>query len=137
MTDENGAPHVILTGGASSTPEVLPLLMLDKLILFPMAAMPIRLTDPNEKRLIDEAVLGPKMVAVLTLRESGGVSNALDAAFEFIHKVGWLLHAEQLIAKARELPAEEFRGILQPALTPHPFVPLQRQSKTRHGSPQN
>jgi len=82
MTDENGAPHVILTGGASSTPEVLPLLMLDKLILFPMAAMPIRLTDPNEKRLIDEAVLGPKMVAVLTLRESGGVSNALDAAFD-------------------------------------------------------
>jgi len=82
MTDENGAPHVILTGGASSPPEVLPLLMLDKLILFPMAAMPIRLTDPNEKRLIDEAVLGPKMVAVLTLRESGGVSNALDAAFD-------------------------------------------------------
>ena len=32
-----------------------------------------------------------------------GVHNALDAAFEFIHKVGGLLHAEELIAKLKSL----------------------------------
>ena len=32
-----------------------------------------------------------------------GVHHALDAAFEFIHKVGGLLHAEQLIAKLKSL----------------------------------
>jgi len=30
-----------------------------------------------------------------------GAHHALDAAFEFIHKVGGLLHAEQLIAKLK------------------------------------
>lgn len=32
-----------------------------------------------------------------------GAHEALDAAFEFIHKVGGLLHAEQLIAKLKSL----------------------------------
>lgn len=32
-----------------------------------------------------------------------GVHDALDAAFEFIHKVGGVLHAEQLIAKLKSL----------------------------------
>ena len=32
-----------------------------------------------------------------------GAHHALDAAFEFIHKIGGLLHAEQLIAKLKSL----------------------------------
>lgn len=32
-----------------------------------------------------------------------GAHQALDAAFEFMHKVGGLLHAEQLIAKLKSL----------------------------------
>ena len=32
-----------------------------------------------------------------------GAHHALDAAFEFIHKVGGVLHAEELIAKLKSL----------------------------------
>lgn len=39
----------------------------------------------------------PKTVAPV------GAHHALDAAFEFIHKVGGVLHAEQLIAKLKSL----------------------------------
>lgn len=82
MTDEGQTPQVIITDRDPYIPEILPLLMLDKVVLFPMAAMPIRLTEESEKKLIDEAVLGPKMVAVLTLRESGEDSISLDAAYD-------------------------------------------------------
>jgi len=44
---------------------------------------------------------GPKAAAKATAPE--GVHHALDAAFEFIHKVGGVLHAEQLIAKLKSL----------------------------------
>ena len=42
---------------------------------------------------------GTKVVAKATAPQ--GVHHALDAAFEFIHKVGGVLHAEQLIAKLK------------------------------------
>jgi transposase len=44
---------------------------------------------------------GSKPAAKATAPE--GVHHALDAAFEFIHKVGGMLHAEQLIAKLKSL----------------------------------
>jgi transposase len=44
---------------------------------------------------------GSKVAAKATAPE--GVHHALDATFEFIHKVGGLLHAEQLIAKLKSL----------------------------------
>ena len=44
---------------------------------------------------------GTKVAAKATA--PGGVHHALDAAFEFIHKVGGILHAEQLIAKLKSL----------------------------------
>ena len=44
---------------------------------------------------------GTKTAAKATAPQ--GVHHALDAAFEFIHKVGGVLHAEQLIAKLKSL----------------------------------
>lgn len=44
---------------------------------------------------------GTKVAAKATAPQ--GVHDALDAAFEFIHKVGGVLHAEQLIAKLKSL----------------------------------
>ena len=44
---------------------------------------------------------GPKVAVKATAPE--GVHHALDAAFEFIHKVGGVFHAEQLIAKLKSL----------------------------------
>lgn len=44
---------------------------------------------------------GTKVAAKATAPQ--GVHHALDAAFEFIHKVGGVLHAEQLIAKLKSL----------------------------------
>jgi transposase len=41
--------------------------------------------------------IAPKAVA------PAGAHHALDAAFEFIHKVGGVLHAEELIAKLKSL----------------------------------
>ena len=44
---------------------------------------------------------GTKAAAKATAPQ--GVHHALDAAFEFIHNVGGVLHAEQLIAKLKSL----------------------------------
>lgn len=44
---------------------------------------------------------GPKAAAKPTAPQS--VHDALDSAFEFVHKVGGLLNAEQLIAKLKSL----------------------------------
>lgn len=44
---------------------------------------------------------GTKIAAKATAPQ--GAHDALDAAFEFIHKVGGVLHAEQLIAKLKLL----------------------------------
>lgn len=43
----------------------------------------------------------PKAVAPV------GAHHALDAAFEFIHKVGGVLHAEQLIAKLKSFKEKQ------------------------------
>ena len=44
---------------------------------------------------------GPKAAAKPTAPQS--VHDALDSAFEFVHKVGGLLNAEQLIGKLKAL----------------------------------
>ena len=40
--------------------------------------------------------------------------------------------AEELISQAWEFPAQEPCRILQPPLTPHPAMPLQRQAQAQH-----
>lgn len=82
MTDGNESPEVIITGNSSDTSTILPLLILENSVLFPLAAMPIRLTEENDKKVIDAGALGPKMVAVLTLRPGNGDSKSLDAAYD-------------------------------------------------------
>ena len=53
--------------------------------------------------------------------------EALAAAREFAVLFGQFHDAEQLIAKPREFMPQQPRGIFQPALTPDPAVPFQRQ----------
>ncbi|HOF39687.1 MAG TPA: endopeptidase La [Candidatus Hydrogenedentes bacterium] len=127
MTGDNSAPHVVLTDGTASTPELLPLLMLRKQVLFPMAALPIRLTDPHEKRLIDEAVLGPKMVALLTLREQDGEAQGLDAAYDTGTTARILqlqrLPDDSLVVLLQAL--SRFRPLGLTRREPYPFVRVQ------------
>ncbi len=82
MADGNDSSQATITGGSGHAPETLPLLLLNKIVLFPLAAMPIRLTEESDKRLIDEAALGHKMLAVLTVRQDNGKARALDAAYD-------------------------------------------------------
>ena len=82
MSQSKNSPETIIADDAGDTPDTLPLLLIENVVLFPMAAMPIRLTDAGEKQLIDEAALGIKMVAVLTLRQDDEKSKNLDAAYD-------------------------------------------------------
>jgi ATP-dependent Lon protease len=92
-----------------------------------MAALPIRLTDPHEKRLIDEAVLGPKMVALLTLREQDGEAQGLDAAYDTGTTARILqlqrLPDDSLVVLLQAL--SRFRPLGLTRREPYPFVRVQ------------
>ena len=75
-------------------PDVLPLLLLRELVPFPMSIIPMRITRESEGKLIDEAVMGNKLVALLTKRE-GVEGEGLDAAYE-VGCVGRILQLQHV-----------------------------------------
>ncbi|MCX5771313.1 MAG: LON peptidase substrate-binding domain-containing protein, partial [Candidatus Hydrogenedentes bacterium] len=63
-------------------PENLPLLMLPGQVVFPMALVPLRVTNKTDVRLIDETVMGHRMLAMLTLKDPQKESRDLSDAYE-------------------------------------------------------
>jgi ATP-dependent Lon protease len=54
--------------GAFRLPSHLPILPLNGVVVFPMTATPLRIGQPRSVRLIDDAVLGKRLIGLVTVR---------------------------------------------------------------------
>jgi ATP-dependent Lon protease len=63
-----GTPPVILIPGKEhpGPPSELPVLILTNQVVFPMAVVPIHVTDKSELRLVDDAAKGSRFLAIVT-----------------------------------------------------------------------
>ncbi|MCP4645874.1 MAG: endopeptidase La [bacterium] len=66
----------------TSFPEQLPLLILTNQVVFPMSVTPLRVTEKREVKLIDDAAMKDKMVAILTLKDPEAEESSVDNAYE-------------------------------------------------------
>ncbi|MFH0793144.1 MAG: LON peptidase substrate-binding domain-containing protein [bacterium] len=80
MTASNGSTETleaVLKGRPVALPEVLPLLPLEQFVLYPFMIVPIMLTDETKQRLVDEALVGDRLVACVA-RKPVAASGATD-----------------------------------------------------------
>ncbi|GMU92906.1 MAG: Lon protease [Candidatus Hydrogenedentota bacterium] len=80
---------------ASETPSSLPLLLLSNQVVFPMSVVPVRVTTKSDIKLIDDAVMGAKMVALLTRRDGERDVDGLKGAYE-VGCVGRILQLQRV-----------------------------------------
>jgi ATP-dependent Lon protease len=77
-------------------PDTLPLLILTNQVVFPMSIVPIRVTSKSEEKLIDDAVLGDKMVAMIAMHDDTfDAEPTLDTAYE-IGTAGRIIQLQRL-----------------------------------------
>ncbi len=77
--EAEAAPEVRL-----GTPEELPVLPLRETVLFPQAVLPLAVARSSSVHLVDEAVLGPRLIGVVTQRDA---AQETPAAHE-LHAIG-------------------------------------------------
>ncbi len=58
------------TGTRPATHDELPILSLREAVLFPQAVLPLAVARPASVRLVDEAVLGPRLIGVVAQRDA-------------------------------------------------------------------
>ncbi len=64
-------------------PDELPILPLRETVLFPQAVLPLAVARPSSVRVVDEAVLGTRLVGVVTQRDGGQEDPAAHELFGF------------------------------------------------------
>ncbi len=79
---------------AAEFPAALPLLTMPNQVVFPMAMMPMSVSNATEVTLLEETVMGHKFVVLLTLRDPRIDNNGLDNAFE-IGVIGRILQFQR------------------------------------------
>lgn len=82
MNDEInvGAPGA--PGDEPEIPETLPLLFMADQVIFPMTIVPLRVTGTAEVKLMDDAAVGRRLIALVTLRDSKNEERAIENAYE-------------------------------------------------------
>ena len=65
----------------SGPPETLPLLFMEGQVVFPMSLAPLRLVEPSEVKLIDDAAMGSRFLAMLTVRPGAEDGQGLGRAY--------------------------------------------------------
>jgi ATP-dependent Lon protease len=65
-----------------SLPEILPILPLYDGVAFPHSLVPLTVTDPVHIGLIDDAVIGSKIIGLISVRESQGSQAGSEDLFE-------------------------------------------------------
>jgi len=79
-------------------PKVLPVLPLHGLVFFPGMGFPMQITHPSSKKLIDDVIIGDRLVAVMTHRpeeENDGEPSAPKP--EHLYRVGALGYIHKLV----------------------------------------
>ena len=91
--------------GESELPSVLPLLTIVNQVIFPLSVAPIRLTSKAETKLIDDAVVGSKMVAMLTVKKPDMEPTELET----LHEIGTIGRVLQI----QHLPENAVNAVVQ------------------------
>ncbi len=88
----------------ASIPQELPILPLQNLVVFPVAFFPLAVAEPRAVKLVDDAVLGSRMIGLVTVRpgteesEAEGVVKSEPATpTEQLHTVGTLAVVHKLL----------------------------------------
>ena len=63
------------------TPKTLPLLLGNQ-VLFPMSVVPLRVSQDSDIKLIDESVMGSKMLALVARKPGAKETRGIENAFE-------------------------------------------------------
>ncbi|MDX9971423.1 MAG: endopeptidase La [FCB group bacterium] len=88
--DQSKAEAAVLTSN-EQYPAVLPLLTVQDQVIFPLSLAPLRITDKTEMKLIEEAAMGDKFLALITRR-----NTELPASLENAYDVGCIGRILQL-----------------------------------------
>lgn len=105
-------------------PENLPLLMLPGQVVFPMALVPLRITNKTDVRLIDETVMGHRMLAMLTLKEPEKETRDLEDAYSIgcIGRIMQLQHVPEGHVNVVIQTLKRFRPVSLIQHEPYPVV---------------
>ena len=108
-------------------PENLPLLMLPGQVVFPMALVPLRVTNKTDVRLIDETVMGHRMLAMLTLKDPQKESRDLNDAFSVgcVGRIMQLQHVPEGYVNVVIQTLKRFRPVSIIQHEPYPVVRIQ------------
>ncbi len=97
----------------SPLPPDLPILPLQNLVVFPVAVFPLAVSEARAIKLIDDAVLGSRLIGLVTIRPSAGEtaegpSSVIDPATQ-LYRVGTLA----IVHKLLKLPDGSLRIAVQ------------------------
>ena len=108
-------------------PENLPLLLLPGQVVFPMALVPLRVTNKTDVRLIDETVMGHRMLAMLTLKDPQKESPELSDAFGVgcVGRIMQLQHVPEGYVNVVIQTLKRFRPVSIIQHEPYPVVRIQ------------
>ncbi|NQU09253.1 LON peptidase substrate-binding domain-containing protein, partial [bacterium] len=105
-TDTSATPAVRPDPAEAATlPDVLPLLPLSDLVVFPHLVVPLLVTSGSSTRLIDDVVAGPRLVAV-TLQKNPSDENP---TFDHLHHQGCAARVMRML----KFPDESVRVLIQ------------------------
>ncbi len=97
MSEEQVRREAQAAGGArppaAAAPDELPVLPLREAVLFPQAVIPLAAARPATVRAIDDAVLGPRMLAVLAQRDAAQEAPAPQD----LHRTGTIAVIHRLL----------------------------------------
>jgi ATP-dependent Lon protease len=81
--------------GDAGYPSALPLLTLTDQVVFPGSAVPLRVANASEQRLINDVAGGSELLGLITLKEDAGADFKLHDAYE-VGCIGRLLQIQPL-----------------------------------------
>ncbi len=95
----------------SPLPPELPILPLQNLVVFPMTIFPLAVVEPRAVKLVDDAVLGPRMIGLVAMRPPGRGAGTEEGELSLgqLYPVGTLA----VVPKLLKLPDGSLRIIVQ------------------------
>jgi ATP-dependent Lon protease len=106
-TAENATPF---TADSPLPPEV-PILPLQNLVVFPVAVFPLAVSEERAVKLVDDAVLGSRLIGLTTVRPQPDTADEMDRSIlpEQLYRVGTLA----IVHKLLKLPDGSLRIAVQ------------------------
>ena len=77
-------------------PSEVPILPLQNLVVFPVAVFPLAVVEPRAVKLVDDAVLGSRLIGLVTARPQGGEGEK-TSPLDQLYRVGTLAMVHKLL----------------------------------------